>query len=394
MTGTILVINAGSSSIKFSVFGIEAKQLNLISKGEIEGIGTNPHFIAKDPQGTVLTNVNWEAKTHGDGYADALKTLLDWLRQRQSDTTLMAVGHRVVHGGAEICKPVIIDDTVLATLNTIVSLMPLHLPHNLSAIRAVAQIHPQIPQVACFDTAFHNGHPKVADCFGLPQELYESGVRRYGFHGISYEYINRALKKIAPDLSAGRVVVAHLGNGASMCAIKNCRSIDSTMGFSALDGLPMGTRCGNLDPGVILYLIQEQRMTPERIEELLYKNSGLLGLSGISNDLRDLLSSNNTLAVEAIDYFVYHIGKELGSLTATLHGLDGLVFTAGIGEHSSEIRKRVCEDAAWLGIELDNAANEQNRLCISRRGTSPSVWVIPTDEERMIALHTLNCVAS
>lgn len=390
MTDTILVINAGSSSLKFSVFGIQGKKLNLISKGEIEGIGTNPHFVAKDARGTVLTNMNWEAETRADGHTDALKTLLDWLGQRQSDTTLMAVGHRVVHGGAELFKSVIIDETVLATLESIIPLMPLHLPHNLSAIRAVSQIHPQIPQVACFDTAFHINHPKVANCFGLPQELYECGVRRYGFHGISYEYITHTLTKIAPDLVAGRVVVAHLGSGASMCAIKNGRSIDTTMGFSALDGLPMGTRCGSLDPGVILYLFQELGMTPGKVEDLLYKNSGLLGLSGISNDLRDLLSSPERAAQEAIDYFIYRIAKELGSLTAVLRGLDGLVFTAGIGQNSPEIRKRVCEDAAWLGIELDDIANQQNRRCISHPGTSPSVWVIPTDEERMIALHTAN----
>ncbi len=394
MTYTILVINVGSSSLKFSVFGIQGKRLNLIFKGGIEGIGTNPHFTAKDAQGTVLTNRNWESKIHGDGHGNALKTLQEWLRKHQSGVSLRAVGHRVVHGGPEKSEPAIIDDTLLATLESIVPLMPLHLPHNLTAIRAVAQIHPKIPQVACFDTAFHNGHPKVVDCFGLPQELYKNGVRRYGFHGISYEYITRTLKKIAPSLAAGRIVVAHLGSGASMCAIKNGRSIDTTMGFSALDGLPMGTRCGSLDPGVLLYLIQEHGMAPDTVEELLYQKSGLLGLSGISNDLRDLLSSNQTAAKEAIDYFVYRVGKELGSLTAALGGLDGLIFTAGIGENSNEIRKRVCEDAAWLGIELDNVANEQNQVCISSRGTSPSVWIIPTDEEHMIALHTLNCLES
>ena len=288
----------------------------------------------------------------------------------------------------------LIDGTVLATLDAIVPLMPLHLPHNLTAIRAIAKARPELPQVACFDTAFHHGHPRVADQFGLPWELYERGVRRYGFHGISYEYIAGTLKEIAPETAAGRVVVAHLGSGASLCAIKNGRSVDTTMGFSALDGLLMGTRCGALDPGVLLYLIKELRMTADEIETLLYKKSGLLGLSGISNDLRDLIDSDEPRAQAAIDYFVYRIGQALGAMTAALGGLDALVFTAGIGEHSPEMRQRVCEDAAWLGIELDLDANARNERRVSHPGASPSVWVIPTDEERMITRHTLSCTCS
>jgi len=288
----------------------------------------------------------------------------------------------------------LIDDTVLATLDAVVPLMPLHLPHNLSAIRAIAKARPQLPQAACFDTGFHNTHPRVADHFGLPWELYEQGVRRYGFHGISYEYITSRLQQIAPETAAGKVVVAHLGSGASLCAIKNGRSIDTTMGFSALDGLLMGTRCGALDPGVLLYLLKELRMTADEIETLLYKKSGLLGLSGISNDLRDLVDNAEPRAQTAIDYFVYRIGQALGAMTAALGGLDALVFTAGIGEHSPQIRQRVCLDAAWLGIELDQDAKARSERRISRPGASPSVWVIPTDEERMIARHTVNCLRS
>jgi acetate kinase len=392
MSDTILVINAGSSSIKFSVFDIAGDQLDLLVKGQVEGIGTAPRFVAWNSTGTVLAESEWKPVAEGQGHANAFDILIAWLQEHLDGANLLAVGHRVVHGGPHLSGPMLIDNTVLATLDTIVPLMPLHLPHNLTAIRAISKARPELPQVACFDTAFHHGHPRVADQFGLPWELYEQGVRRYGFHGISYEYIASRLKEIAPEAANGRVVIAHLGSGASLCAIKNGRSIDTTMGFSALDGLLMGTRCGALDPGALLYLMKELRMTADELETLLYKKSGLLGLSGISNDLRDLIGSDEPRAQAAIDYFVYRIGQALGAMTAALGGLDALVFTAGIGEHSPEIRQRVCKDAAWLGIELDLNANARNERRISCTESSPSVWMIPTDEEWMIARHTSNCV--
>lgn len=392
MSDLIAVLNAGSSSLKFSVFEPANTDLRLAAKGQIEGITTAPRFIAKDAEGAVLAEAQWEADPAGDGHGQAFEFLRAWFRQQAAGAKLMAVGHRVAHGGPAYAAPVLINEAVLEALEALVPLVPLHQPHNLKLIRAIAKAQPDLPQVACFDTAFHRGHPQVADRFGLPDELYASGVRRYGFHGLSYEYIARRLKDVAPDIAHGRVVVAHLGSGASMCAIRGGKSLDTTMGFSALDGLPMGTRCGRLDPGVILYLMREQHMDLDQLENLLYKESGLLGISGISNDLRDLLASPEPRALEAIDYFVYRIGQELGTLAATLGGLDALVFTAGIGEHSPEIRARVCQDAAWLGIELDKGANEAGRQCISGPGTSPSVWVIPTDEERMIALHTLRLI--
>lgn len=395
MSETILVINAGSSSIKFSVFGVAGDQLDLLLvKGQAEGIGTAPRFVAWNSAGTVLAEAEWEPVAEGLGHANAFDILSNWLQKHLDGANLLAVGHRVVHGGPDLSAPMLIDDTVLASLDAVVPLMPLHLPHNLRAIRAIAKARPELPQVACFDTAFHHGHPRVADQFGLPWELYERGVRRYGFHGISYEYIAGTLSEIAPETAAGKVVVAHLGSGASLCAIKNGRSIDTTMGFSALDGLLMGTRCGALDPGVLLYLMKELRTTADELETLLYKKSGLLGLSGISNDLRDLIDNEEPRAQAAIDYFVYRIGQALGAMTAALGGLDALVFTAGIGEHSPVIRQRVCEDGAWLGIELDLDANAQGEGPISQPGSSPSVWVIPTDEEWMIAQHTLNCMRS
>jgi acetate kinase len=392
MSDLIAVLNAGSSSLKFSVFEPANTDLELIAKGQIEGITTAPRFIAKDAEGAVLAEAQWQADPAGEGHGQAFEFLRTWFRQRAAGAKLMAVGHRVAHGGPAYAAPVLVDEAALEALEALVPLVPLHQPHNLKLIRIIAQAQPDLPQVACFDTAFHRGHPQVADRFGLPDELYEGGVRRYGFHGLSYEYIARRLRDVAPDIANGRVVVAHLGSGASMCAIKGGQSLDTTMGFSALDGLPMGTRCGRLDPGVLLYLMRGKRMGVDEIEDLLYKGSGLLGISGISNDLRDLLQSPESRAVKAIDYFVYRIGQELGALAATLGGLDALIFTAGIGEHSPEIRQRVCQNAAWLGIELDQGANEAGRQCISRPGTSPSVWVVPTDEERMIALHTLRLV--
>jgi acetate kinase len=393
MNSLVVVLNAGSSSVKFSVFEPADGDLNPIAKGQIEGIITAPRFVAKDAGGTMLKETGWDPVSADEAHGKAFEALGEWLREYTAGTKLTAVGHRVVLGGPKYSTSVLINETVLADLEALVSLMPLHQPHNLKPIHAIATRRPELPQIACFDTAFHRGHPSVADRFGLPDELYQNGVRRYGFHGLSYEYIARRLKEVAPEIAEGRVVVAHLGSGASLCAINAGKSVDTTMGFSALDGLPMGTRCGRLDPGVLLYLMREKRMDLDAIENLLYKESGLLGISGISNDLRDLLASPEHRASEAIDYFVYRIGQELGAMAAALGGFDALVFTAGIGENSPEIRRRVCLDAAWLGIELDEESNRKGRQRISRAGSRPSAWVVPTDEERMIALHTLWLVA-
>jgi acetate kinase len=286
----------------------------------------------------------------------------------------------------------VIDETVLAELQRLVPLVPLHQPHNLAAVRAVARTRPDLPQIACFDTAFHQNRALVSHQFGLPAELYESGIRRYGFHGISYQYITRCLGELDPAMGEGRVVIAHLGSGCSLCAVRAGRSIETTMSFSALDGLPMGTRCGALDPGVLLYLMRNRGMDAAGLEDLLYKRSGLLGISGLSNDLRVLEQSEDPRAAEAIDYFVYRIGQSLGSMVAALGGLDALVFTAGVGENSTLIRRRVCEDAGWLGVEIDHDRNERAEPRLSPDGATPSVWVIPTDEERMIALHTQGLV--
>jgi acetate kinase len=301
----------------------------------------------------------------------------------------VAVGHRVAHGGPVYSAPVIVDDAVLAVLDRFVPLAPLHQPHNLQPMRAIGQRFPGVPQVACFDTAFHRGHAEVADRYALPDELYQAGVRRYGFHGLSYEYIARTLPAVAPGVVQGAVVVAHLGSGASMCAVKGGRSVDSTMGFTALDGLPMGTRCGQLDPGVVLHLLSERGYGVKEVERLLYQEAGLRGLSGSSNDVRDLLASQDPRARLALDYFVYRVGRELGGLAAAMGGIDALVLTAGIAENSAEMRGRICAQAAWLGLRLDEAANQAGGPRISTPGSRVSAWVIPTDEERMIAEHTL-----
>jgi acetate kinase len=304
----------------------------------------------------------------------------------------MAVGHRIAHGGAKYPEPVLIDDAVAQELTRLVPLVPLHQPHNLAAVNAVQKSHPGLPQVACFDTAFHCNRPTVSDCFALPYELYEKGIRRYGFHGLSYEFVAQRLCEVAPDIADGRVVIAHLGSGCSMCAVQHGRSVETTMSFSALDGVPMGTRCGTLDPGVLLYLMQSEKMGAEELQDLLYKRSGLLGLSGISNDMRELAASEDPRAGMAIDYFVYRVGQHLGALCAALGGIDALIFTAGIGENDATLRRRVCEDAAWLGIALDEEANRQADLRISAPDSRASVWVIPTDEEIMIASHTYRLV--
>jgi acetate kinase len=390
MSGCISVINSGSSSIKFSLFDqIEQEEMRLIFSGQIEGIGTAPKFKAKDGDGLVIDEKQFEQGA-SSGHERLMEELIDWIRARRLELglELRGVGHRVVHGGPFYCRPVKVDDQVLAELEKFIVLAPLHQPHNLSSIRTILQMSGDIEQVACFDTAFHRTNPPEAQAFALPYELSEEGVRRYGFHGLSYEYIARWLPELAPELANGRVIVAHLGSGASMCGLNIGVSVASTMGFSAMDGLVMGTRPGNLDPGVVLYLLQEKQMSGDEIADLLYKRSGLLGISGISNDMRVLLASEDPRAKEAIEIFVYRIGREIGSLTAALGGLDGLIFTAGIGEHSPEIRQRVCDVASWLGIELDEAANGRGETLISRPQSKIAVMVIPTNEELMIATHT------
>lgn len=388
MSSDILALNAGSSSIKFALFETDATDdLPLICKGEIEGIGVAPHFRAVDPAGHPLAERRW-ANDATLGHEAFLHELFSWIEAHRGNGRLVVAGHRVVHGGAQFSKSVLIDDDVLATLDRLVPLAPLHQPHNLAAIRALKAVRPDLPQVACFDTAFHHAMPAVAARFALPLTYESAGVRRYGFHGLSYEYIADAFTKIAPDTARGRVVVAHLGNGASLCAMNNGRSVDTTMGFTALDGLPMGTRCGALDPGVILYMLQQQRLTPAAVEQLLYHSSGLLGVSGISSDMRTLLASTDPHARDAIALFVFRIVREIGALAASLGGLDVLIFTGGIGEHAPEIRRRVCEGAAWLGIELDLVANEASGPCLTKARSPVSAWALRTDEDLMIARHS------
>jgi acetate kinase len=383
----IAVVNAGSSSLKFSLFGASDGELALAARGQVEGLYTSPRFSAKDAKGAVLAEKSWGEGTKL-GHDGALDHLLAFLRERFTGYRLAAVGHRVVHGGLEYGEPVRVDAGVVAALEKYVPLAPLHQPHNLAPIRALLARAPDLPQVACFDTAFHRRQPAVAAAFALPKSITERGVRRYGFHGLSYEYIAQALPRYDARGAAGRVVVAHLGNGASMCAMDRGRSVASTMGFTAADGLPMGTRCGNLDPGVMLYLMDELAMDARAIERLIYQQSGLLGVSGISSDMRTLEASAEPAAKAAIDLFVYRIGRELGSLAAALGGLDAIVFTAGIGENSARLRERVCTDAAWLGVELDAVANTAGGPRIATAASRVAAWVIPTNEELMIARHT------
>jgi len=394
MREAITVLNAGSSSLKFSAFAVEDGRLSMIVRGQIEGLGTSPRFKAKDSRGQSFTrdlSAGGFAQREGLQH-EAFDFLLRWLREHyEGGISVSGVGHRVVHGGADFSAPTLIDAGVLARLEKLVPLAPLHQPHNLAAVKALMELRPALPQVACFDTAFHRGRARVAERLGLPDSFFQNGLRRWGFHGLSYESIARRFREIAPDVAAGRVIAAHLGSGVSLCAMKDGRSVDTTMSFSVLDGVPMGTRCGSLDPGAILFLLREG-WTYERIEELLYKKSGLLGISGISNDVRDLLASNDPRAAEALDYFVYRIVREIGSLTAALGGLDALIFTAGVGENSPVIRERVCAGLEWLNVGIDRDANRANAQCLSPPGQVPSVWVIPTDEEGVIASHTLAVV--
>ena len=382
-----LIVNAGSSSLKFSVLRRPPGQSwRLEAKGQIEGIGTSPRFSAKDGNGDVLARTSLDAGVK-DGRS-AIDALASWLRSKFGSAYLCGVGHRVVHGGAKYDRPVLVTRDVLVDLYELIPLAPLHQPYNLAAIERFAERMPDVPQVACFDTSFHSSQSAVAKLVPFPRELRKSGLQRYGFHGLSYEYIASVLPEVAPEIASGRVIVAHLGSGASLCALKAGVSADSTLGFTALDGLCMGTRPGALDPGVILYLFQNLSFSAKEVENLLYKKSGLLAISGISNDMRELLASDEPDARLALDYFVYRAAKEIGSLAAVLGGVDGIVFTAGIGENSPEIRKRICEACSWLGVELDTEANNGKGTRVSSSHSKVSVWVIPTNEELMIARHT------
>jgi acetate kinase len=388
MNDYAVVLNAGSSSLKFCVYcRPETEAWRLEARGQIEGIGTSPRFAAKDEAGAPLEahDVNLSAVKDA---GTALDTLAAWLRSRYGGARVLGVGHRVVHGGAKFVGPTIVTPQVLEDLRKLVPLAPLHQPYNLAAIDAVSERLPGVPQVACFDTSFHRGQAAVAEVVPLPDEICRAGVQRYGFHGLSYEYVASVLPQVAPEIAGGRVIVAHLGSGASLCALKNGRSVDHSLGFTALDGLCMGTRPGAVDPGVILYLFQSLGLSPRDVETILYKKSGLLGVSGISNDMRDLVGSSEPKARLAVDYFVYRAAKEIGALASVLGGIDGLVFTAGIGENSAEIRRRICVSSAWLGIDVDEDANARKGPRISRTGSRASAWVIPTNEELMIARHT------
>ena len=389
----ILTINSGSSSIKFALFRAkgELESMAVLCSGQIDGLGEEPRLVAEDSAGRQVANERLEA---GACHEQALDLLLRRLEYHFAGHSLVGAGHRVVHGGATYNGPVVVDPSVIADLERLVSLAPLHQPHNLAGIKALAKLHPNLPQVACFDTAFHYTLPHVATAFALPRALTEAGIRRYGFHGLSYEYIASVLPDYAGSAAEGKVVVAHLGQGASMCALQARRSVATTAGFSALDGLPMGHRCGALDPAVVLYLMVEKGMDAATVADLLYNRSGLLGVSGISGDMRKLSASKDPHAAEAIQLFVYRIGRELGSLVAALCGLDVLVFTGGIGEHSAAVREQVCRDAAWLGIELDPRANTAGGPCITRADSRVSAWVIPTDEDLMIARHSVKLISA
>jgi acetate kinase len=393
MTDAILVINAGSSSVKFSVFAEAGAQLALVVGGQVGGIGTEPVFVAKDAAGKTVGEKRWEAGA-GLAHEGALAHIVDWVKQRHGgEGRLAAVGHRVTHGGADFVAPVRVDKAVIAKLEKLVPLAPLHQPHNLAPMRSLLARAPALPQVACFDTAMHHTYPPLERMFALPKELEDAGVRRYGFHGLSYEYIAGVLPRHDARAADGKTVVCHLGHGASMCALENGRSVASTMSFTTVDGLPMGTRSGALDPGVLLYLMNERGMDAAAVEDLIYRRSGLLGVSGVSSDMRALLASKEPRARLAIELFIHRIVRELGSLAAALGGLDAVVFTGGIGEHEASIREGVCLRAGWLGIELDAAANVAHGPRISTAQSRTSAWVIPTNEELTIARHTRDVLA-
>jgi len=390
MTRHVVTLNAGSSSIKFALFELDGHDPLALAIGLVEMLGDKRHLKVHDRAGAPIHEDVWpNADAAAPFHTDALRRVLAWRLGAFPDANVVAAGHRVVHGGIYYDAPVLVTDEVLRTLESLAPLAPLHQPHNIAGILAAREAWPHVEQVACFDTAFHRAHPFVNDVFALPRKFYEEGVRRYGFHGLSYEYVTQKLRQIAPLHAAGRVVVAHLGNGASMCAIRDGQSVASSMGFTALDGLPMGTRCGQLDPGVVLYLMQERKMSVEAITDLLYRESGLKGLSGVSHDMRELEASDRPEARQAIEYFVFRIRRELGGLAAALEGLDAMVFCGGIGEHAWQVRERVLEGMEWIGVELDRTANRASAQIISSERSRVRVFVIPTDEEAMIARQTV-----
>ncbi len=394
MAGTgddaILTINAGSSSLKFAVYrpGSDETRLRADLHGQIEGIGTAPHLLMRDPDGSTVSETRWPADAEHD-YDHLLDSLLNDLENRLAGSPLGMVGHRVVHGGTRYAAPVLVDEEVLAELEDLTPLAPLHQSHNLAPIRALRRLRPNVPQLACFDTGFHRTMPSVATTMALPRALHEAGMRRYGFHGLSYEFIARRLRSLAPELADRRLVVAHLGNGASLCALHHGRSVDTTMGLTGLDGLVMGTRTGSIDPGALLYLLQARGMTPAELEDLLYRRAGLLGISGVSSDMRTLLASDDPHAAEAVELFVFRAAREIAAMATSLGGLDGIVFTAGIGEHAPEIRDRIIARLGWLGAEIDPEANAAGGFVIGTSRSQIDIRVLPTDEEAMIGLHCL-----
>jgi acetate kinase len=387
MADLLLVLNAGSSSIKFRAYDAAPAEPALLLQGQVEGLYNTAHFSARDADGATIGEQRWAADA-AFGHQQATEHIGGFLRSHCAQHRLVAVGHRVVHGGVRFTRPALVNPEVIDALDRLTPLAPLHQPHNLAPIRILSQLRPDLPQVACFDTAFHRVQPEVAQAYALPESITRLGIRRYGFHGLSYEYIASVLPAYSGQAAAGATLVAHLGNGASLCALAGGKSVASTMGFTAVDGLPMGTRCGNIDPGVILFLMDYLHMDTRAVEDLIYKQSGLLGVSGISSDMRTLLDSEDARARFAVDLFIYRIGRELGSLAAATGGIDALVFTAGIGEHAALIRERVCRAAHWLGVELDPAANAGGGPRLSTPASKVSAWVIPTNEERMIARHT------
>ena len=388
MTRHVVTLNAGSSSIKFALYEADGT-LRALAIGLVEMVGEDRHIVVRDGAGAVMHEVTWSPAPGARFHREALQRVLAWRQATFPDANVIAAGHRVVHGGTRYAAPVLVTGEVLAYLETLNPLAPLHQPHNLAGIRAAQEAWPHVQQVACFDTAFHRAHPFVNDVFALPRRYYDKGVRRYGFHGLSYEYVTGKLREMEPLYAQGRVVAAHLGNGASMCAIRDGLSVASSMGFTALDGLPMGTRCGQVDPGVLLFMMAQEGMDANAIRDLLYKDSGLKGLSGVSHDMRELEASDDPHAAEAIEYFVFRIRRELGGLAAVLEGLDAMVFCGGIGEHAWHVRERVLEGMEWIGIELDRTANRASAPIISSQRSRVRVFIIPTDEEAMIVRHTL-----
>lgn len=408
MTRHVLTLNAGSSSVKFALFRLDGERRVLAASGSAEADATEgggsqadlpvahlpeahlpvARLKVHDTAGGPPHEETWQPGS-AEFQDEAMQRILAWQRGMSGQAEIAAVGHRIVHGGLDFAEPVLVTDAVLDALRRLIPLAPLHQPHNIAGIVAARAAWPGVPDVACFDTAFHRGHPWVDDAFALPRRFYDEGIRRYGFHGLSYEYITGRLREIAPGIAGGRVVIAHLGNGASMCAVQDGRSVASTMGFTALDGLPMGTRCGQLDPGVVLYLLREHAMTTDAVESMLYRESGLKGLSGLSGDMRALEAAGTPEAAQALDYFVFRIRRELGGLAAVLGGLDAVVFCGGIGEHAWQVRARALDGLAFLGIAVDDAANRVHAPVISTPGSAVRVMVVPTDEEAMIAAHTV-----